>query len=159
MLLLVCFLSATLSHSQISVTCPSNIVVGTDSNTCSAVVTYDPPAVTSDSSISTTFSYTGAQQFYVVPANVSEVFVEAWGAQGMTNGNTSDSVAGGLGGYAYGTLSVSPGDTYMYSSVTEAMPQPLAVGMAAAMQARLAAPPPSAAGAAALLMSGLETPP
>ena len=109
-LVLVCILTASFSHSQVSVTCPSNIVVGTDSNSCSAVVTYDPPSVISDSAISTTFSFTGAQQTYVVPANVSEVFIEAWGAQGMGNSH-STTVDGGLGGYAYGTLAVSPGDT------------------------------------------------
>lgn len=57
-----------------------------------------------------TFSYTGAQQSFVVPAGVTSVTIEAWGAQGWSGSNT-----GGLGGYATGQLDVTPGETlYVY---------------------------------------------
>lgn len=55
-----------------------------------------------------TFAYTGGSQFFVVPAGVDTVVLEAWGAQGNSNAMT---VAGGLGGYSTGKLGVSSGDT------------------------------------------------
>jgi len=60
-----------------------------------------------------TFSYTGAVQTWTVPSCVSEVTVEAWGAAG---GDSAVGVgSGGLGGYATGELTVTPGDTlYIY---------------------------------------------
>ncbi|MBK9729081.1 MAG: HYR domain-containing protein [Saprospiraceae bacterium] len=54
-----------------------------------------------------TFNYTGAAQTYVVPAGVTSVNIETWGAQGGAGG-TSNNPAG-LGGYASGTLAVVPG--------------------------------------------------
>jgi len=57
-----------------------------------------------------TFNYTGAQQTFVVPAGVNTITIEAWGASGW-----SGDVSGGLGGYATGDLSVTPGETlYIY---------------------------------------------
>jgi len=57
-----------------------------------------------------TFNYTGALQTYTVPAGVTSLTIEAWGAQG---GSTS--YAGGAGGYATGNLSVTTGDVlYVY---------------------------------------------
>lgn len=47
-------------------------------------------------------AYTGAYQTYVVPAGVSSLILEVWGAQGGEGGN---------GGYAKGTVSVTPGET------------------------------------------------
>ena len=56
------------------------------------------------------FSYTGGVQTFTVPAGVTSVTVESWGAQGWTG-----SYSGGLGGYATGSLSVTPGQTlYIY---------------------------------------------
>ncbi len=59
-----------------------------------------------------TFTYTGAAENWVVPANVTEVTIEVWGAAGaqavdrlMTNG------FGGQGGYAIGTLTVVSGES------------------------------------------------
>lgn len=59
------------------------------------------------------FSFTGNAQTWVVPANVSQVTIEAWGAQGgsAADGDPSAGGAGGLGGYAKGTLTVTPGQT------------------------------------------------
>lgn len=58
--------------------------------------------------IQTEFSYTGGVQSFVVPAGVSSVTIEAWGAQG---GIDSSPASGGLGGYSKGMLNVSPGST------------------------------------------------
>jgi hypothetical protein len=55
----------------------------------------------------TALSYTGAQQTYTVPAGVTSVVIEAWGAQGTTGQGTGG--FGGQGGYAKGTLAVTPG--------------------------------------------------
>lgn len=58
----------------------------------------------------TTFSFTGAVQTYTVPAGVTGIQIECWGAQGGT-GTGFDGVegTGGLGGYAIGELTVTPG--------------------------------------------------
>ncbi|MCU0233934.1 MAG: glycine rich domain-containing protein [Thermoanaerobaculales bacterium] len=61
-----------------------------------------------------TFDYTGGAQTWVVPAGVTQVSLQAWGAQGGAsyylgiNGFQDD---GGLGGYTSGELAVTPGDT------------------------------------------------
>ena len=52
------------------------------------------------------FAATGAAQMFTVPAWVTEVTLEAWGAQGNRNAN---GVLGGKGGYATGKLVVTPG--------------------------------------------------
>lgn len=57
---------------------------------------------------STTFSYTGTQQTWVVPAGVTSVYVDAYGASG---GGT----APGLGGRVRTTITTTPGETlYIY---------------------------------------------
>jgi hypothetical protein len=61
-----------------------------------------PPAATT-----VTFSYTGAEQTWTVPANARAVKIETWGAQGGNAYSTS----GGQGGYARGTVDVTPGET------------------------------------------------
>ncbi|MBK9272403.1 MAG: T9SS type A sorting domain-containing protein [Saprospiraceae bacterium] len=53
------------------------------------------------------FNYTGAMETWTVPANVTSVFIEAYGAQG---GSNPLGVVGGLGGFASGNLAVSPGN-------------------------------------------------
>jgi FG-GAP-like repeat len=65
---------------------------------------------------STTFTFTGTQQSFTVPAGVTSVTVEAWGGEG---GNASDVTrfvgrgTGGLGGYVKATLAVTPGETLL----------------------------------------------
>jgi len=83
--------------------------------TPSATTTYYAEAVSAaGTNGSQTFNYTGAQQTLTVPAGVTAVSIEAYGAQGGTarsgNGNL-----GGKGGYAKGNLAVTPGQTlYVY---------------------------------------------
>ncbi len=64
------------------------------------------------------FSYTGREQTYVVPQNVTSVEVQVWGAEGGDGQGSSSGTAGGaggLGGYSRGTLPVNPGDIlYVY---------------------------------------------
>ena len=61
----------------------------------------------------TTFDYTGDVQEYVVPAGVTRIYIEAYGAEGGTNQNdsTGGCVIGGWGGMAEGELAVTPGET------------------------------------------------
>ena len=54
-----------------------------------------------------TFNYTGAVQNWTVPAGVTSVFIEVWGAQGQDAGIGG---TGGLGGFASGNLAVIPGE-------------------------------------------------
>ena len=57
----------------------------------------------------TVFPYTGAPTTYVVPAGVTSVQVEVWGAQGQAlTDEQYDESTGGLGGYAIGNLAVTP---------------------------------------------------
>ncbi|MEI6764814.1 MAG: glycine-rich protein, partial [Bacteroidota bacterium] len=57
---------------------------------------------------SQTFSYTGSQQTWTVPAGVTNITIDAQGAQG-------GGAYGGLGGRAIGTMPVTPGSTlYVY---------------------------------------------
>merc|ERR1719382_1643139 len=63
------------------------------------------------------FSYTSADQTFVVPSGVSSVSVELWGAgggggeHGNCAGRHNGDSAGGGGGYTQGTLAVTPGET------------------------------------------------
>ena len=57
------------------------------------------------SASASTFSPSGAEQAFVVPAGVSSVDVEAVGGSGAPFGS-----GGGRGGAASGTLSVTPGE-------------------------------------------------
>ena len=59
------------------------------------------------------FAYTGAEQTFTVPAGVSELQLEVWGAEGggRRTSNISDNGLGGHGGYSVGTLHVTGGET------------------------------------------------
>jgi hypothetical protein len=54
------------------------------------------------------FAYTGADQFWTVPAGVSSVVVKLWGAAGG-NENPGSPNRGGGGGFTMGTIAVTPG--------------------------------------------------
>lgn len=93
----------------------SYVLTVADAMGCIAMdtVLVDTGAGASTGNDSTVFAFTGAQAFFVVPPCVGQVTIRAWGAQGenaLVGGAT-----GGLGGYASGTLSVTPGETlYVY---------------------------------------------
>ena len=57
-------------------------------------------------STASTFSYTGANQTYTVPASVTSVQVYMWGA-----GGGGDDASGGAGAMVQGILTVTPGET------------------------------------------------
>ncbi|MCU0435071.1 MAG: T9SS type A sorting domain-containing protein [Bacteroidia bacterium] len=72
-----------------------------------AQTTVGGPAMLVDS-----LTFTGALQTYTVPCGVTNIIIDAYGAQGgngAVGGNSSAGGAGGRGGYASGTLSVTPG--------------------------------------------------
>lgn len=54
-----------------------------------------------------TFNYTGGVQSFVVPADITAVLIECWGAAGGKAAGES----GGRGGYSKGVLAVTPGET------------------------------------------------
>ncbi len=57
------------------------------------------------------YTFTGSPETWTIPGGITEIRIKAWGAQGNINsGFGNNSGAGGLGGYAEGSLSVSPGD-------------------------------------------------
>ena len=98
-------------HSQcLTITsCPSDSTPTKDPGVCGAVFTYPTPTFSSTcvSNSSDTFSFTGAVEYFVVPAGVTSVTSKVFGAQGGANwvNNTN------YGGYAEGKISVTPGDT------------------------------------------------
>ncbi|MBP9210949.1 MAG: hypothetical protein KBF37_11585, partial [Saprospiraceae bacterium] len=55
------------------------------------------------------FEHTGAMQTWVVPDGVTQINIEAWGAQGGDGSWFGFCGTGGLGGYASGTMNVTPG--------------------------------------------------
>lgn len=61
-----------------------------------------PPIVTTQ-----LFNYIGAAEAFVIPAGVTSIQVECWGAQGGNGGG----MPGGLGGYARANVAVAPGET------------------------------------------------
>ncbi len=63
---------------------------------------YDPNGVSEPGSLQ--FDFTGGVQSFTVPENVTEITVEAFGAQGGSNG----AAVGGLGGSATATIPVTP---------------------------------------------------
>lgn len=57
------------------------------------------------------FAYTGSTQTFIVPAGVTSITIEAYGAQGGTApGPSSNNVKGGNGAYMKGTFAVNPSD-------------------------------------------------
>lgn len=54
-----------------------------------------------------TYSYTGSDQTFTVPACITQITIEARGAQG---GNSYAGAVGGKGAYIKGTFTVTPGD-------------------------------------------------
>ncbi|MEI6765359.1 MAG: glycine-rich protein [Bacteroidota bacterium] len=89
-----------------------NISLTVAQNGCTSVITSNSITITlcNITHGSQTFNYTGAVQTFTVPVCITSITVETWGAQG---GNCSQSWfgTGGFGGYATGTLAVSPGQS------------------------------------------------
>ncbi|MCC6600461.1 MAG: hypothetical protein IT223_07275 [Crocinitomicaceae bacterium] len=84
-----------------------NVSLSVTANGCSSSTTNQ---VTVSTPIIQTFSYSGGEQTFTVPGGVTSLIVQCWGAEGGNSGAQA-----GKGGYASGTLSVSPGNTlYLY---------------------------------------------
>lgn len=91
-----------------TITCPANIAVGNDAGMCGAVVNYTAPIGTNPCGLTTqTFNYTGSIVNWTVPAGVTSVTIEARGAQGGYN--TNSTTQSGLGATMIGTFAVTPG--------------------------------------------------
>ncbi|MCX6247800.1 MAG: T9SS type A sorting domain-containing protein [Bacteroidetes bacterium] len=74
-----------------------------------ATITVTP---TAPDTVTQSFTYTGSMQTWTVPAGVTSITIEAYGAEGGTGATGVNSSSGGVGGKgskASGTLSVTPG--------------------------------------------------
>jgi large repetitive protein len=115
LLLLATIILGKTSFSQcVELACPSNVIVNNDPGECGAVVTFSAPVgVDPCDPITATFNFTGNAQTWVVPAGVTSINIEVYGAQGGDSETCSGplNIDGGLGGFASGTLSVTPGET------------------------------------------------
>lgn len=112
-LLLSGVLFSSISFGQCpAISCPSDIVISLDSNSCDAIVNYTAPVgVDTCSYVDQTFSYTGSEQIWVVPAGVNSIRVSAYGAQGGANWVNNDN----FGGRVEADLAVTPSTTiYVY---------------------------------------------
>lgn len=99
-----------------TIDCPVDIVSNTDSSMCDAVVTYSTPTVTDICNLnSQVFVYTGAQEIFTVPAGVTSINIDAYGAQG---GSLSPSTNINYGGRIQADLVVVPGTT-IYLNIGE----------------------------------------
>ncbi|MBN8692376.1 MAG: HYR domain-containing protein [Bacteroidetes bacterium] len=92
----------------LSINCPPSLTVNAQTGTCSAVVSYSAPVVSSTCGLVTqTISYTGAIQQWTVPAGVTTMTIQALGAEG--GNSTSSTIPAGLGADIRGTFTVTPG--------------------------------------------------
>ena len=78
--------------------------------TVQAQTTYYVRSVVGDGQEVHDFAYTGSEQSYTIPAGVSRVQLEVWGAQGGEGSYDYLSADPGRGGYATGILNVTAGD-------------------------------------------------
>ena len=89
-----------------------NTVAGRDSTYTGTILSSIPSKIAlsggGSAGGSITFDYTGAAQTWQVPAGITSITIECWGAQG---GISSFGDIGGKGGYAKGTLAVTPGQS------------------------------------------------
>lgn len=111
-LLLVSLLTLTgfsTIHAQCAaISCPSDINVNVGSASCDAIVSFtDPVGIDTCNFITSTYSYTGTEQTYVVPVGVTTIIVDAYGAQGGANWVSNDN----FGGHVKAELAVTPGTT------------------------------------------------
>lgn len=90
----------------VSIACPGNVTAAADSGMCSAVVSFSAPVGTNSCTTpaTMTFNYTGTIETFTVPAGVTSITVEAYGAQGGGGSNN-----GGRGAYIKGDIAVTPG--------------------------------------------------
>ncbi|GAB5389644.1 MAG: hypothetical protein Alpg2KO_26120 [Alphaproteobacteria bacterium] len=86
----------------------ATVTIGTVSETFSVTTNNCPSDIE-------TFTHTGADQSFMIPAGCTRVAVAIWGAGGggggCTQGSTHSTFSGGAGGYTTGELVVTPGET------------------------------------------------
>ncbi len=108
----------TLASIGLAASGTGNIPSFTATNATNAPVTATvtvTPSLATGGTISQTFNYTGAVQTFTVPAGVTSITIDAFGAEGGTGaaGNSVSGAtlggAGGKGSKASGTLTVTPG--------------------------------------------------
>ena len=95
-------IGGTLLHTGSSYTTPSLNI-----NTTYYVQNRTPAVA----SVTSTYNYSGSMTSYTVPAGVTALTIEAYGAQG--NSATGGAYIGGLGARMLGTFAVTPGDQFI----------------------------------------------
>jgi hypothetical protein len=90
-----------------SIAAPAPVAAQSPTPTATAAATATPTLTPSPTPItgSQTFDFTGAEQQFIVPAGVTSVTIQAFGAQG------GDSTTTAGGGMVRATISVAPGET------------------------------------------------
>lgn len=86
---------------SVSWSTPGNYSVSLTATSAGCSTTTELSVMIAAPSGSQNFAYTGSAQNFTVPVGVTNITIEAWGAQGGESG--------GLGGYAKGTYAVIPG--------------------------------------------------
>lgn len=93
-----------------------NITIATSKDVAGKTIAYQASTLsrapnirfsTTTTTVVPLFTYTGSAQTWTVPTGVTSIIIECWGAQGGIGGGSE----GGRGGYAKGTLAVTPGET------------------------------------------------
>lgn len=93
-----------------TVTCPTDLIVYSDSASCGATLTYAlPQGVDACSLVSDTLNFTGTIDSWIVPAGVTSITIEARGAAGASS--TASAISGGLGAIMIGDFAVTPGQS------------------------------------------------
>lgn len=109
---IIAFASINQANAQcLSINCPSNLTVSVPSGSCSAVVNYSAPIVSSTCGLVTqTLNYTGSMQTWTVPTGITTVTIQVLGAEG--GNNTSSSVVSGRGADIKGVFTVTPSQVF-----------------------------------------------
>ncbi len=101
----------------ISVYIPKEEICGNgEDDDCDGFVDCDDSDCSMAMTMREEFSFTGSDQFFTVPDNVSKLTVKAWGAAGGIENGVNPNSAGtksGTGGYTEGMISVTPGQQYL----------------------------------------------
>ena len=78
--------------------------------TAAGVLVIDTVVPPTSNGAAVAYPYTGNNQYFIVPAGVTRITVQLWGAGGGAGYNTSNIGSGGGGGFVSGTLNVTSGE-------------------------------------------------
>lgn len=92
-----------------TISCPTDVTIVADSGSCGAVYSYTAPqGFDMCQSVSDTLYYSGSIVQWTVPAGITNISIEAFGASGGLN--SLSAISPGLGAIMTGDFVLSPGD-------------------------------------------------